>query len=1112
MRRALGIIPTLLFATLGLAAQPDRITGPINTYDTVVLQGGVHPKAQPQFDQGPVEASFKLANVTMVIPPSAKQQADLEQLLKQQQDPSSRNYRKWLTPEQYADRFGLSRNDVEKLTGWLQSQGFSIVQVARGRNWIAFSGTAAQVENIFHTEIHYFDVDGERHVANATEVWIPQALSGIVIGFRGLNDFGPKPMGIREPGLTEFFPMIARPFYTATTGLHFLAPDDIATIYDITPLYNAGINGTGMKMVVVGQTDINTTDIDQFRTGFNLPAINLTQMLVTGSTDPGTTSDLGEADLDLEWSGAVARNANIIYVKATTANNFGGVFASAQYAIDNDLAPVISMSYGGCESDNVSFIPFNEPEQQKANTEGITFLSSSGDEGAAACDSDTEKVATGGLAVNYPASSPEVTGVGGNEFNEAGGNYWNGSNSTNGESAISYIPEMAWNDTPLGFGLAASGGGASSCGQSTGNTCTGGFTKPTWQTGTGVPSDGVRDVPDVSMAASADHDGYIFCTSGSCAGGIASAVQSNSIVGGTSASAPVFAGIVTLLNQFVGGGGLGNINTRLYQLAQNASNGVFHDVTTGNNIVPCTPGTPTGFPTALQCPSSGSFGYKAGVGYDQVTGLGSVDANALATDFSGSPTTTTVSSSLNPAAAGASVTFTATVAGNASHAPTGTVTFSDGTTQLGTATLASGSAVFATTSLSVGPHSITATYEGDGFNAQSKSSALSETINAATGAATTTTLSPSVNPASFGSAVTFTATVKTAGLNAPTGTVAFNDSSTPLGTGTVNGTGVATLTTSTLGAGSHNIVAVYQGDTNNAPSSSPALVETIHGTTTTSLTSSASTLFSGASVTLTATVTGSAGAGPTGTVTFNDGSTPLPGSPVTLNSSGVATLPASLTAPGAHSITAVYSGDSNYSGSTSSATTVTVNAATFTFAASPASDTVTAGTNASYTLTVTPSGSYTSQISFSCAFSPSSSATCAVSPAINPPVTSATMTTLTISGAQAAAAMMRAANTRPQRVPPLYAFWMPMGVAGLFLLGGGKKSKAQALKLLLLVGALLLVAVTMFGCGGGSSTPTPPTQQPQTYQVTITATAPATANGSSAAVSTTQTVSLTVNP
>ena len=122
------------------------------------------------------------------------------------------------------------------------------------------------------------------------------------------------------------------------------------------------------------------------------------------------------------------------------------------------------------------------------------------------------------------------------------------------------------------------------------------------------------------------------------------------------------------------------------------------------------------------------------------------------------------------------------------------------------------------------------------------------------------------------------------------------------------------------------------------------------------------------------------------------------------------------------------------------------------------------------------------------------------------------MTTLTISGAQAAAAMVRAANTRPQRVTPIYALWMPMGVAGLFLLGGGKRSKAQALKLLVLVGALLLVAVTMFGCGGGSSSPPPPTQQPQTYQVTITATANKTADGSSVAVNTTQTVSLTVNP
>lgn len=1107
MRCALGMFSALLLTTVGFAAPADRITGTIDSSHSVVLKGSVHAKAQPQFDQGPVDPAMSLDYITMMIQPSAKQQAALQQLLQQQQDPASPNYHKWLTPEQYADRFGLSQNDVDKLTVWLQSQGFSIVQVARGRNWIAFSGTAALVENTFHTQIHYFNIHGERHFANATDISIPQALAGIVGGFGGLNDFKPKPMGIRNPSAADFFTIMIQPFYTDPTNptYHFLAPDDIATIYDLNPLYSAGFDGTGTKMVIVGQTDINTTDITNFRSGFNLPTINLEQVL-TGS-DPGTTSDLGEADLDIEWSSAVARNATIIYVYSKN------VFDSAQYAIDQNLAPVISMSYGACEADNASILPSVETVLQQANTEGITFLAASGDTGAAGCDDDTAKVAIGGLAVNYPASSPEVTGVGGNEFNEGSGTYWSTSNDANGASALSYIPEMAWNDTALsisaGYGLSASGGGASSCDKA---DCASGFAKPSWQTGTGVPKDdGVRDVPDVAMTASPDHDGYIFCSDNSCASGIQSAVQNNSIVGGTSASTPVFAGIVTLLNQFLGGSGLGNINPKLYQLAQNSSNGVFHDVTKGDNIVPCTPGTPSGAPVALQCPKSGTFGYSAGAGYDQVTGLGSVDANALVKNFSGSAsaTTTTVSSSPSSAQVGASVTFAAAVTTTGSKAPTGTVTFNNGSTPLGTATLSSGSAVFATYSLPAGSNSITATYNGDAFNAPSTSSALTETINSDSTTTTTTTVSPSANPASYGTAVTFTATVKNNGTAAaPTGTVAFNDGSTPLGTGSLNSsTGVATLTTSSLTAGTHNIAAVYNGDSNNAPSSM-VLAEAVQGTTTTTVAAGGSSVFSGASISFTATITGSPGVGPTGTVTFKDGPTAL--GTATLSSGTASFATASLTTPGTHSITAVYSGDSNYSGSTSAAANVTVNAATFSFSASPSTESITSGTAATYTLTLVPSGVYTSQVSFSCAFSPSSSASCSANP-VTPGGTQATVT-LTISGAQASAAVVNPENRGARRALPLYALWMPMGVAGLFLLGGGKRSRKQSLRVLLLMGALLIMAVSMFGCGGGSSSSTPPAQQAQTYQVTITATAPATASGSSAAVTKTQTVSLTVNP
>jgi subtilase family serine protease len=548
-----------------------------------------------------------------------------------------------------------------------------------------------------------------------------------------------------------------RPFYTSGIGNN-LGPDDLATIYDISPLYTAGINGTGMKLVVVGQTDIHMSDITEFRAGFNLATNNPTVTLVPGSPDPGFTSDEGEADLDLEWSGAVARNATIIFVNSATS--VGGVINSAQYAIDNQLAPVISMSYGACESANpTSDIAAIEQLLQKANTENITFLASSGDAGAAGCDSDTESVAIDGLAVNYPASSPEVTGVGGNEFSgdvNNAGKYWNSVNNANGESAISYIPEMAWNDSPqtgtgLSSSLAASGGGVSSCAIASGAGCAG-FPKPTWQT-TLTPKDSVRDVPDISVTASPDHDGYIFCTNvgaggtyvGSCANGIAQAVADFSIVGGTSASTPVFAGIVTLLNQSLGntaaGTGLGNINPTLYQLFQTAPS-VFHDVTTGSNIVPCQSGT-TG------CPKTTPFqyGYSARAGYDQVTGLGSVDANLFVTQLSGKVPSATALSILPapPVNAGTSVSLTATVKPSivSTKTPSGTVTFSDATLgKLGTGTLnSSGVATLTSTTLAGASYSITATYAGDTTFSGSTSSAVPYNVQDFTIAPSPTTVS-----------------------------------------------------------------------------------------------------------------------------------------------------------------------------------------------------------------------------------------------------------------------------------------------------------------------------------------------------------------------------------
>jgi subtilase family serine protease len=457
----------------------------------------------------------------------------------------------------------------------------------------------------------------------------------------------------------------------------------MGTLYNINSLYNSGIKGDGQSIAVVGQTlltqadDGTHVDIDRFRSLAGLPAINLT-FKKTG-TPTYSAADVDEANLDLEWSGAIAPNAQIFFVYSENA-----LFTSLPYIVNNNLAPVISISYGNCEANfDASSITVLTNVLTQANTQGQTITAASGDNGAADCDG-TMPPATMGLAVDVPASTVYVTGMGGTEFTGDGAGtvkcdssgqncvaasdppYWNGSSSVTDTSptALEYIPETTWNDTDS-TGIAATGGGVSKL-----------FTKPTWQTGAGVPADGQRDVPDISLTSSPNHDGYLICSQGSCVNGYraGSCVLGTDpgcvldVIGGTSVGSPVFSGIVALLNQKLGMR-LGNVNPMLYSLAAGAPT-AFHDITTGNNMVPCQAGS-------KDCGASGMIGYSAGAGYDQVTGLGSFDAGALTAAWVGG-TGGDFTLSANPASlsithgtSGAS-TVTVAVAGGFS----GTVTLS----------------------------------------------------------------------------------------------------------------------------------------------------------------------------------------------------------------------------------------------------------------------------------------------------------------------------------------------------------------------------------------------------------------------------------------------------
>ncbi len=604
---AVCLASVLCFSGLPVKAfgePPRRIHGNIENNQGFVLDGNVSPITSSAIDHGEVEDSFQVPKVTLHFKMSASQQADLESLLKRQQDRTSRDYHRWLTPEQYGARFGMNAKDLEKVTAWLESQGFTNLETARSRTSVSFSGTALQLRNAFSTSLHRYVVDGREHYANATAPALPSALQGMVIGVRGLQDFHPKPRGITR----------LSPRFTSTiTGNHFLAPDDFATIYDLKTLYNNGIDGTGQKIAVVGQTDIKLTDVEAFRQAAGLPA-NDPQVILDGK-DPGTnTDDESEADLDIEWAGAVARQATIIYVNSTDA------FTSATYAITNNLAPVLSITYGSCEAQTGAAEANSlSATFQQANAQGITVLAASGDAGAADCDvplnptSSPVTSASQGLAVDVPSSIPYVTGLGGTEFTGDTTAYWSATNNSSNGSALSYIPETGWNDTASVGDLSSTGGGKSVF-----------FTKPSWQQGTGVPADGMRDVPDVSLAASPEVIGYLICSAGSCVNGFRNTDTTLNVIGGTSAATPAFAGIVALLNQHTKTT-QGNINPNLYSLAS-ISPDAFHDITTGNNQVPCKAGTP-------DCSVTGVLGFTASTGYDQVTGLGSVDAYNLVNEW-----------------------------------------------------------------------------------------------------------------------------------------------------------------------------------------------------------------------------------------------------------------------------------------------------------------------------------------------------------------------------------------------------------------------------------------------------------------------------------------------
>jgi Pro-kumamolisin, activation domain/Bacterial Ig-like domain (group 3) len=751
-----------------------RIIQPIDNSKLVKLRGNVHPFARPQFDQGAVPGSQAMNRITLLLQRSPAQEAALEQLMAQQLDKSSPNYHKWLTPAEFGAQFGPSDADIQKISDWLTTQGFTNIKVSTGKLVVQFDGNAGLVQAAFHTPIHNYFVHGKNHFANVSDPEIPAALSPVVAGIVSLNSFRRKPF-------IHVFGTVQRNAKTGAVHPLFTFSDTNGTFYAVGPADFAKIysipstsTGSGQSIAIVGRSNINIQDVCDFRSIFGLPACQpgINPEIILNGPDPGLVSgDETESDLDVQWAGAVAPGATIIFVPTLTDNTdtLDGVDGSALYIVDNNIAPILSDSYGSCEANmGTSGNGFYNSLWQQAAAEGITVSVAAGDNGPAGCDppasNASELAATQGIGVSGLASTPYDVAMGGTDFDQAGsqGTYWNTTDTTTTPpvpaSAKGYIPEIPWNDSCAAAGLTGCANVTSTSTSLNFAAGSGGpsanYAKPSWQTGiTGMPNDSHRDLPDLALFSSdgaASDSFYILCESDAdIAGDTGCNLTSRSnnapyhdfqAVGGTSAAAPGFAGIMALVDQSTGSR-QGNANLTLYALAKSETfsgcnsstitlpnSCVFNDVTKGNNSVACAAGSPdcsntaaSGYGVMTTAAGGNTLAYAAGTGYDLATGLGSVNVANLLTNWAAptlTGTSTTFSLSSTSLTVDASVGVSCSVT-SGSGTPTGVVVLEDASTTpptpiesfaLGGGSCPGGSA---TTLLPAGSYSVVAHYGGD---------------------------------------------------------------------------------------------------------------------------------------------------------------------------------------------------------------------------------------------------------------------------------------------------------------------------------------------------------------------------------------------------------------
>lgn len=810
-------VRVLTFLTiLGLQSMPavgkktDLVTAAVNPGNRVLLRGQHAPWARPENYWSRVPGDLMLEHMTLILKRAPERQKAFETFLQQLQDRSSPDYHRWLTPLQLGRRFGASQHDIDTVRGWLSSQGLHVNSVANNRVMIDFSGTAAQIEAALATQMSYYLVNGEERIGGADDPQIPAALADVIQAISGLytvNDHsyhGAEQVEVPAHGAHSDSPALS--ICSGATCNYFVTPNDFDVIYDVNTPYS----GVGQTIAIIGRARVYDPDIQNFESLTGLPQQTPTVIVPPNGLDPGSPAGTGgeasgdqvEATIDVMRSTSVAPGATIDLVVSADNNGTSGLRIAAQYVVDTSpvFAQAMNLSFGACEADRTQAdVQFWDTTFAQAAGEGISVFVASGDAGAAGCDSYFQVPPQMQIASpNYICASSYGTCVGGTEFADASdpSQYWSSTNNPFLGSALMYIPEGGWNEPLNGSGkpqAAASGGGVSAY-----------IATPSWQVGTGVPGTQGRYTPDIAFSSSA-HDGYFGCLAASGGTHPGDCVVHNGgfyfeYFFGTSCAAPGMAGILALLNQELGGP-QGQLNPRLYALAANPSNQVFHDVTVATSAVSnCEATTPsmcnnsTPSPTGL---TGGLSGYLVNAGFDLVTGWGSIKvANLLGSWTAESATTTTLNSSANPAALGDNVTFTSTVATSGSNPPTGNVTFYDGTTVIGMGTLnGSELAAAASSSLAVGTHSITAVYQGDANNAASTSPVLMQTISpptfkwAANGSNTGNVLSGQTAIYSFtatpgGSSFAANVTFSCSGLPDKTVGCSFNPPAINAGSGT----------------------------------------------------------------------------------------------------------------------------------------------------------------------------------------------------------------------------------------------------------------------------------------------------------------------------------------